>query len=258
LIHQQNTGRSDEIYERNIDTWRRNVWRSLRDHGLGGAMSVYAYLRVSTDEQASGTSLDTQRREVEGNALTHNLVIDQFIEDAGVSGHLGFIGRLAANGVTLKRGDVVIVAKLDRFSRNSMDTLNVVHEFKRDGIRLIINGHGDVTDEKNIYGQLMLEIMAAFATHERRVIKDRQRTGQAAKKSQGGHVGGKPPFGYAVDGSGKSARLIPVPEQQEALETIKSLAGLYSLRIIAWEVGRRHGVKVSHTAIQKVINRGCV
>jgi DNA invertase Pin-like site-specific DNA recombinase len=246
-----------EIFKHYFGHWRRYVWRVIRHHDLVGVMSVYAYLRVSTDEQVNGTSLNTQRREVEGNALTHNVSIDRFIEDAGVSGHLGFMDRLAANGVTLERGDTVIVSKLDRFSRNSMDTLNVVHAFKRDGIRLIINGHGDVTDEKNIYGQLMLEIMAAFATHERRVIKDRQRTGQSAKKASGGHIGGKPPFGYGVEGSGKDARLVPIDDQQEALKTIKALSGRYSLRIIAWEVGRRHNVKVSHTAIKKVIDRGC-
>jgi DNA invertase Pin-like site-specific DNA recombinase len=219
-------------------------------------MSVYAYLRVSTDEQVSGTSLNTQRREVEGNALTHNVAIDRFIEDAGVSGHLGFMDRLAANGVTLERGDTVIVSKLDRFSRNSMDTLNVVHAFKRDGIRLIINGHGDVTDEKNIYGQLMLEIMAAFATHERRVIKDRQRVGQAAKRKAGGHIGGHAPFGFRVEGSGKNAALVPIAEQQAAIETMKSLAGSMSLRAIADEVRKRHGVVISHVAVKKVLNRG--
>jgi len=215
----------------------------------------YGYLRVSTDEQANGTSLDTQRREVEGNALTHNLVIDRFIEDAGVSGHLGFIDRLAANGVTLKRGDAVVVAKLDRFSRNSMDTLNVVHEFKREGIRLIINGHGDVTDEKNIYGQLMLEIMAAFATHERRVIKDRQRVGQAAKRQAGGHVGGLPPFGYRVIGAGKAATLEPIAEQQAAVATIKLLKGSMSLRQIAGEVMKLHGVTITHAGVAKVLAR---
>lgn len=216
----------------------------------------YGYLRVSTDEQANGTSLDTQRREVTGNALTHNLVIDQFIEDAGVSGHLNFLDRLAANGVTPQPGDVIVVAKLDRFSRNSMDTLNTVHAFKEKQIRLIINGHGDVTDEKNIYGQLMLEIMAAFATHERRVIKDRQRVGQAAKRKAGGHIGGHAPFGFRVEGSGKNATLVPIAEQQAAIETMKSLAGSMSLRAIADEVKKRHGVAISHVAVKKVLNRG--
>lgn len=215
----------------------------------------YGYLRVSTDEQANGTSLDTQRREVTGNALTHGLTVDRFIEDAGVSGHLNFLDRLAANGVTPQPGDVIIVAKLDRFSRNSMDTLNTVHAFKELGIRLIINGHGDVTDEKNIYGQLMLEIMAAFATHERRVIKDRQRVGQAAKRQAGGHVGGLPPFGYRVVGAGKAATLEPVAEQQAAIATIKALKGSMSLRQIAGEVMKLHGVTITHAGVAKVIGR---
>jgi DNA invertase Pin-like site-specific DNA recombinase len=162
---------------------------------------------------------------------------------------------LAANGVTPQPGDVIVVAKLDRFSRNSMDTLNTVHAFKERGIRLIINGHGDVTDEKNIYGQLMLEIMAAFATHERRVIKDRQRVGQAAKRQAGGHVGGLPPFGFRVIGAGKAATLEPVAEQQAAIETIKALKGSMSLRMIASEVMKLHGVAITHAGVAKVLGR---
>ena len=49
-------------------------------------MTVYGYVRVSTTEQVDNTSMHEQRRQIEGNALTHNLVISQFIEDGGVSG----------------------------------------------------------------------------------------------------------------------------------------------------------------------------
>ena len=73
-------------------------------------MTVYGYVRVSTTEQVDNTSMHEQRRQIEGNALTHNLVIGQFIEDGGVSGADPFFARLEANGVTLAEGDTVIVA----------------------------------------------------------------------------------------------------------------------------------------------------
>lgn len=118
---------------------------------------------------------------------------------------------------------------------------------------MIINGHGDVTDETNVSGRLMLEVMAVFAGHERRVIKARQRDGQAAKRSKGGHIGGSAPFGYRVEGRGHGATLVEVPEQQQAIAKAKGLrdAGL-SLRAISRELSE-DGIKVSHEALRRVL-----
>ena len=67
-------------------------------------------MRVSTAEQVDNTSMQEQRRQIKGNAMSHGLAIDRFIEDGGVSGADPFFERLLANGVTLKAGDTVIVA----------------------------------------------------------------------------------------------------------------------------------------------------
>lgn len=40
--------------------------------------------------------------------------------------------------------------------------------------------------------------------------------GRRAEAAKGGHVGGSPPSGYRVEGSGKDARLVEVPVQQAA------------------------------------------
>ena len=216
-------------------------------------MTTYAYMRVSTTEQADGTSLDDQKRQCKGLAMTHNLTIEGFLNDPGVSGAELFFDRMARHGVKLKSGDVVIVAKLDRFSRDAADALHTIKQLGQMGVRLIINGHGDVTDETNVSGRLMLEVMAVFAGHERRVIKARQRDGQAAKRSKGGHIGGSAPFGYRVEGRGHGAKLVEVPEQQQAIVKAKGLrdAGL-SLRAISRELAV-DGVKVSYEALRRVL-----
>jgi site-specific DNA recombinase len=220
-------------------------------------MPTYGYKRVSTDEQIDGTSLAEQHRVITGNAMVAGLEIDQWIEDGGTSGTVPFFERLAAHGVVLQPGDTLVVSKLDRFSRDLRDALNTIHECKARGIRLIVDGHGDVTDDSNIVARLMLEIMLAFSGHERRVTKERQRNGQRAKRAQNGHIGGAAPFGYQVVGRGKAARLEPVKAQQEALATIKAMheAGIAS-RKIAQAVAERHGVRISHAGVCRVIERG--
>ena len=217
-------------------------------------MTVFGYVRVSTTEQVDNTSMQEQKRQISGNALTHNLVIDQFIEDGGVSGADPFFARLSANGVTLQQGDTVIVAKLDRFSRDLLDALQSIKKCKELGVKLIINGHGDVTDSSNIYAQLMLEILCSFAGHERRVLKERQKQGQAAKRKAGGHLGGSAKFGYAIQGTGQAATLVVKPEEQAALKYAKEMRATgISFRAISNILKTSHGVIVSHEAIRRAL-----
>jgi len=217
-------------------------------------MTTYGYIRVSTQEQVDGTSLDEQRRQIAGNALSAGLDVGVWIEDAGVSGAEPFFDRLGAHGVSLSKGDTIIVAKLDRFSRDLLDALQSIKECKRIGVRLIINGHGDVTDDSNLYAQLMLEILCSFASHERRLIKARQKEGQLAKRAKGGHIGGSAPFGYKVVGLGKDAHLVPVEEQQEAIQEIVTLHGEgNSLRKIADHIHVAYGLRISHEAVRRIV-----
>ncbi len=217
-------------------------------------MTIYGYVRVSTAEQVDNTSMQEQRRQIKGNAMSHGLAIDRFIEDGGVSGADPFFNRLNANGVTLKAGDTVIVAKLDRFSRDLLDALQSIKACKELKVKLIINGHGDVTDASNIYAQLMLEILCSFAGHERRVLKERQKLGQAAKRKAGGHLGGSAKFGYAVQGTGQAATLVPVANEQAALSYAKEMRATgMSLRAISNVLKTSHNVVVSHEAIRKAL-----
>ena len=218
-------------------------------------MTTYAYMRVSTLEQVDGTSLSNQKRECKGLAMTGGLYIETYIEDKGVSGATSFFERMTAHNVTLKAGDVVIVAKLDRFSRDAADALNTIKVLKGQGVRLIINGHGDVTDDTNIMARLILEVMAVFAGHERRVIKSRQKDGQAAKKARGGHIGGSAPFGYRVEGKGHKAELVADEQQQAGLVAARDLfAGGMSLRKISEQL-KDGGVVVSHESLRKALQK---
>jgi len=217
-------------------------------------MTVYGYVRVSTTEQVDNTSMQEQKRQISGNAMSHDLVIEQFVEDGGVSGADPFFARLEANGVTLKQGDTVIVAKLDRFSRDLLDALQSIKRCKELGVKLIINGHGDVTDSSNIYAQLMLEILCSFAGHERRVLKERQKQGQAAKRKAGGHLGGSAKFGYVIQGTGQAAVLVAKPEEQAALKYAKEMRATgISFRGISSILKTSHGVVVSHEAIRRAL-----
>lgn len=221
-------------------------------------MTVYGYVRVSTEEQVDGTSLTEQRRTILGMAMPHGWE-PVMLEDAGVSGALPLFERPQGSRLKdLGPGDVLLVAKLDRFSRNAADALAVIETWERRGVRMIIYGFGDVIGEwaKGSAGRLLVEILAVFAGHERRMLRERQRDGQRAKRRNGGHIGGLPPFGYRKIGAGKGARLEPDPVQQQAIVTIvEARRQGKSLQKVVDAVREMYGISISKPTVRAVLQR---
>ncbi|RZM06346.1 MAG: recombinase family protein, partial [Pedobacter sp.] len=78
-----------------------------------------AYYRVSTERQGrSGLGLDAQRKSVEDFARNNRLkLIEDFIETESGSRN-GRLGLLAALKECQRRNATLLIAKLDRLSRN--------------------------------------------------------------------------------------------------------------------------------------------
>jgi DNA invertase Pin-like site-specific DNA recombinase len=214
-------------------------------------MATYGYIRVSTAEQAEGTSLEDQKRRIGGLALAADLTLDFCFEDVGVSGSVPLADRLCA---ALKAGDSIVVAKLDRLFRSAADALAMAETFKNQGVNLYILDMGTEPVTANGASRMFFGMLALVAEFERTRIKERLADGRQGKATKGGHIGGTAPFGYRVEGTGKAAVLVPVPAEQEALETIRQARneGL-SLRRIAELVHERHGLTISHVAVQRVL-----
>lgn len=80
----------------------------------------------------------------------------------------------------LKKGDTLIVCKLDRFARSATDGVNLIKELVERGVSVHVLNMGLVEDTPN--GKLMLHIMAAFAEYERDMIVERLAEGKAEAK----------------------------------------------------------------------------
>lgn len=218
-------------------------------------MAVYGYTRVSTEDQVQNTSLDDQTRQIEGIAMTHGLDLTHIYREEGVSGGVSLFQRPEGCKLAfLREGDTVIISKLDRMFRDARDALNVIGDWKDAGINLIINGYGNVMDPHNPHGLFMIELMAVFSGEERRRIKERTMAGRRAKRDAGGHLGGNAPFGYDIVGSGRNSRLVPNPEEQDCITTMKvaRLKG-YSFRNIEAIIQKKHGRYVSHVTIRRIL-----
>lgn len=217
-------------------------------------MATFGYVRVSTQEQAAGGSLEEQRRRIEGVALMRGEALEQVFTEVGASGAQPLERRQVGRELyeRLAPGDVLIVAKLDRAFRNAADALAKADAWRHVGVHLVVADMSSEPVTGNGVAKMFFGMLALVAEFERERLLERTREGRRAKAARGGHVGGSAPFGYRVDGIGKEARLVAVPEQQEAIQTMLSLKGTMSLRELARLVHTRHGQKVSHEAIRQI------
>ena len=90
----------------------------------------------------------------------------------------------------LRKGDVLVVWKLDRLSRSLKDVLNLMEK-----IQEAEAGFQSLTEAINTTspgGRMMMQIVGAFAEFERAMLRERTRVGlQNARKE--GRIGGRRP-----------------------------------------------------------------
>jgi putative DNA-invertase from lambdoid prophage Rac len=215
-------------------------------------MNVFAYLRVSTSKQAEdGMSIEVQEQQVEAYANLHNLSVNHWRRDRGVSGSIPLAERFSGKILLeeAQSGDVIIAAKLDRMFRNARDALNTLEQLKNKGVALhFIDLGGDVC---NGIGKLVFTILSAVAEQERTRIRERISEAKEKMRSEDRYQGGKIPFGYRVDSDGK---LVDDELQQRCLKFMKVQRdeGL-SYREISKRLMSELGVKLSHSGIQKIL-----
>jgi DNA invertase Pin-like site-specific DNA recombinase len=132
----------------------------------------------------------------------------------------------------------VIVLKLDRAFRNTVDCLQTVEDWERRGVALhIIDLGGNSIDSQSPAGRFMLTVLSAAAEMERGMIRDRCNSGRKARQAEGKRIG-EVPYGYALASDGKT--LVEEPTEQEGLKVIYALRTQgHTLRYIAKELNQR-------------------
>jgi DNA invertase Pin-like site-specific DNA recombinase len=218
------------------------------------ATRTFAYVRVSTDEQAEhGQSLAVQTEHLHAWAKMHDRVIDEVVTESGVSGGTPLNERPEGGRLCqlVQRGDTVVANKLDRMFRSARDCLDVVETFKARGVSLHlcdINGGADDVSGNGI-ARLFLTLLGAFAEFERDRIGERIRSTKRAQRARGEYSGGIMQFGYRRKGD----MLVEVPEQQAAIKRMKRLrAQGKSLRAIS-AMMKQAGISISHTGVQRAV-----
>jgi DNA invertase Pin-like site-specific DNA recombinase len=92
----------------------------------------------------------------------------------------------------LRRGDVLVVWKLDRLGRDLKHLVNTVEDLSDRGIGFkVLTGKGANIDTTTAGGKLIFGIFAALSEFERELIRERTKAGLAAARARGRSGGRK-------------------------------------------------------------------
>jgi DNA invertase Pin-like site-specific DNA recombinase len=90
----------------------------------------------------------------------------------------------------LRRGDILVVWKLDRLSRSLKDVLTIMERVQKAkaGFRSLT----EVIDTTSPAGRMMMQMVGSFAEFERAMLKERTMVGLVAARKEG-RIGGRRP-----------------------------------------------------------------
>ena len=184
------------------------------------------YTRKSSEEglQQQFNSLDAQREAAESYIASQKanrwVALQDRYDDGGFSG--GNTDRPALKRLLVDieagRVDLVVVYKIDRFSRSLADFMRMMTVFEEHGVAFV--SVTQAFDTSSSMGRLTLNILLSFAQFEREIIGERIRDKIAASRQKGKWTGGTPILGYDVDRSKGGPKLVVNPVEASRVRQI--------------------------------------
>lgn len=181
-------------------------------------MRAAIYIRVSTEEQANeGFSIEAQKRRLLSYADSQDWeVAEVYIDDGWSAKDL--------NRPEMKRMmkdvenhlfDVVLVYKLDRMTRSSIDCDQLLKLFEQHSVKF--QSCTESFETRTATGRLFIRLVADIAQWERENIAERVRFGMEQMVLEGRRPGGPVPFGYDKDGK------TIIPNERNTLRLLRKL-----------------------------------
>jgi site-specific DNA recombinase len=198
---------------------------------MNRAKIIAIYVRVSTEEQAlEGYSIDAQTETLSKYCKDNGKIIHKVYVDGGISGK-STDGRFALQQMLddAKKGefDEVIVWKISRLSRKTLDLLRIVEELNRNNITFY--SYSEKFEINTAMGRFMLQMMGAVAELERNTIVDNVKLGMKQRAKTGKWNGGIV-FGYDIVtvNTGSKHRESTLEINPEEAQTVRKIFDLYS------------------------------
>ncbi|WP_432471798.1 recombinase family protein [Amphritea sp. HPY] len=144
-------------------------------------MKVYGYARVSTEDQ----DLTIQREALLAAGC-------DVVREEKVSGQASTDDRKELSTLLefLRKGDCLVVTRIDRLARSVKHLQDIVHQLKEKGVSL--RATEQQVDTSTAAGKAFFDMLGVFAEFETNLRKERQAEGIAKAKLKGVYKGRKP------------------------------------------------------------------
>jgi DNA invertase Pin-like site-specific DNA recombinase len=166
------------------------------------------YARTSTIEQKAGLEAQIAELKSAGCEELFEEQVSSVQRRAGLERALKFV----------RKGDVLIVSKLDRLARSIPDLVKIIEALEEKHVALRILAMN--LDTSSPTGRLLLHLVGAVGQFERDIMLERQREGIAKAKSEGKYKGRAP------TARAKSAEVIAMFKVNRKPSEIARLVGI--------------------------------
>lgn len=145
---------------------------------------IFGYCRVSTRGQITNFSLEQQEKEILARYDRAVIYKEQF---TGSKVDRPILNELIGK---LKEGDTLVVTKLDRLARNTVEGIQIVQDLFDKGVNVHVLQIGLL--ENTTTGQFFLTTLLAVAEMERNMIIERTQAGKEIAKQRADFKEGRP------------------------------------------------------------------
>lgn len=149
-------------------------------------LQVAAYCRVSTDKEDQANSFEAQQRyfreyiQRQPDWELQGIYADEGFSGTSTNKRVEFNKMLHA--AELGQIDLIVTKEVSRFTRNTVDALQITRELRRRGVGVLFLN--DSLDTRTNDGELRLTIMSSFAQDESRRTSERSK-GTDAQHGEG-------------------------------------------------------------------------
>ncbi|MFH1174523.1 MAG: recombinase family protein [archaeon] len=199
---------------------------------------VAIYVRVSTEEQAlEGISLKAQVDRCRSYCEAKGWTVYKVYQDAGFSA--GSMNRpafeLLMRDAEEKKFSIILVYKVDRFSRKLKDLITIMEKLKEQGINF--TSVTEQIDTTSAMGEAFFQIIGVFAQLERGMIKDRVELA-FSRKIELGEALSRAPLGYKY----VNKKLVV---HEENAEKVREIFAMWAQGISYKEIAAKYGLPIS-------------
>ena len=149
-------------------------------------MAIVGYARVSS----IGQSLDVQLDKLKADGC------DEIFKEKR-SGVTADRPELKECRKYVRKGDLLVITKLDRLARSTFHLTQIAEELREKGAELIVLDQN--IDTSTSVGKLLFNVLASIAEFETEIRKERQFDGIQKAKEKGVQFGRKPKLTVAAD-----------------------------------------------------------